>query len=97
MINKDEIILALLEHSKHSLETVNFDEQSPLPTSATVPQRSLQKFQKLANIVLPPSQLINLSTYKPSQIYYTVDHGIDVEKSVFGTTDWIDLSTFLPL
>lgn len=92
MANDDEIISALLKHSKHSLETMDFDER----TSGLVPQHSLQSFQKLANIVLPTSQLVDKSTYKPSQIKYTVGHRFDVEESVFGTTDWVDLLKFFP-
>lgn len=94
--NEDEIISALLKYSKHSLEIVSFDEQSRPPTSDGIRQHSLHSFEKLAHIKLPASQLVDMSTYIPYHIEYTADDGIDVEKSAFGTTDWLNLSTFLP-
>ena len=74
---------------------MNF-ERSPLPTSGAFLQHSFQDFRKLANIKINTSQLKDISTYKPSKIKYTADNGIDMENSVFGCTNWIDLRTFLP-
>lgn len=92
MTYEDEIISALLQHSRHSLETVNFDG-GPLPTRSAVP---LQDFPKLTNIVLSATQLIDTSTYKPPKIRVTAHGGVDMEESAFGITDWVDLLTFLP-
>ena len=86
---------ALLQHSKHSLERVNFDE-GPLPTRTAVPRYSFQNFQRLTHIVLSASQLVDTSTYKFSKIRSTAHGGVDMEKSAFGITDWVDLLTFLP-
>lgn len=93
---KDEIVLALLQHSKHSLETVLFDERSMWPTRGDYSQHSLHSFEQLANIELPHNHLIDVTTYKPSQVEYTKDRGIDLEKTVFGTTNRISLLTYLP-
>ena len=92
----DEIVLTLLRHSRYSLETVAFDEHILWPKSCDTSQYSLHGFEQLSNIVLPHNQLIDVSTYKPSQIAYTKDGGIDLEKSVFGTTNRINLLTYLP-
>ena len=94
--NTDEIISALLEHSKHSLETLGLFETMPPSTCCAPPYRSLQPFQKLANIYLDQSQLIDMSTYKPSHIEYHQDETVDLDKSTFGTTTRIDLLTYLP-
>lgn len=94
--NDDKIVSALLEYSRHSLETVSFDDRTTLPTSGALPQHSLQPFEKLTHVVLPASQLVDMSTYVPHQIQYTADNRIDEEESTFGTTNWVDLSTFLP-
>ena len=96
MANKDDIVSALLEHSKHSLETVVFFETMLLSTCCAAPYRSLQPFQKLADITLDQSQLIDMSTYKPSQIEYDADDFVDLDRSTFGTTDRVDLPTYLP-
>ena len=86
---------ALAEHSKHSLESLTFDG-GPLLTSSAVPQHSFQKFEKMTNLVLSVSQLVDRSTYRPAQIRYTADGGMDSEKTDFGVTDWVDLLIFLP-
>lgn len=93
----DRIISALLDYSTHSLETLIFDRLALLSIGgAALPQHSLQSFEKLAHVVLPASELVERSTYIPYQIEYTADDCIDEDKSTFGTTDWVDLSTFLP-
>ncbi len=95
MTNDYEIMSALAEHSKHSLEILNFD-QGPLLTSSAVPLHSYQEFEKMTNIVLSVSQLVERSTYRPAQIRYTEDSSMDPEETDFGVTDWVDLLIFLP-
>ena len=51
---ENEIISALLEHSKNTLETVDFVLSYHMP----LPARSLRDFQKLSDITLPARQLV---------------------------------------
>lgn len=99
--NDGIIVSALLEHSKHSLETVKFDGRlttfdGRFTTSDVLSQPSLQPFEKLTHIMLSASQLIDMSNYKPLQIEYTAEYDVDAEKTDFGIVTWIELSAFLP-
>ena len=79
--NDDEIISALLKHSKQSLETVVFDRPSSRPKTSTASPHSFESFPRLANIELPQSHL-----YEP----------IHPKQSAFDTTDRVDLRSSLP-
>ena len=57
---EDKIIAALIEHSKHSLQTVNFSHDLYMP----VPACSLQNFQQLTNVTLPARHLVTKFTRK---------------------------------
>ena len=92
VINEEIIMSALLEHSKHSLETLVF--VVPDATTDVLSQTSLQPFEKLTLFILPAIQLIDMSDSKPPQIGYTAG---DTEKSDFGIVNRFDLSTYLPL
>lgn len=92
----DEIVLALLRHSRRSLETVFFDDHHSWPISCEIAHYPLHKFERLANIELPHNKLIDVTTYKPSQVKLTKDLGIDLERTVFGTTNRINALTYFP-
>ena len=91
--NEGTIVSALLEHSKHSLETIEFDEYT---RTDVLLQPSLQPFEKLTHIIFPASQLIDMSGYKPPQIEHIAEDAIDAEKSDFGVVNRLELSTYLP-
>ena len=94
--NDGKIISALLKHSKHSLETLVLCNPNPLAKPPTASRHSFESFSRLANIELPLSHLVDMSTYEPPHTEYNADDSITLEKRVFGTTDWVDLRTLLP-
>ena len=92
--NETTVVSALLEHSKHSLETLEFDGTYAIIDVLSQP--SLQPLEKLTHFILPISHLIAMSNSKPPQIEYTAEDAIDAEKSDVGIVNRFELATYLP-